>query len=1006
MPRRLLRAVVIPCALLLLAASSGVVGAVGASLVASGATAGGATPKFTLTCTGIPVFTILSLTVEVTGTLTPSPVTPGRAVSAATLLLSTHVSKTLAGYVAGGKLGVMLVETAIVTGATTSAGTLTFEQTITVPAKTAIPSTGLAVTAPGTLRPATLTASSAGVVSLGLGTTAKITITLNGSAVGPFTCTQPSETIATATIAGPLVIVTTSLPSGTVTQAYTATLSGGGGSKPRTWSAVGLPGGLQLDSTTGVISGTPTAAGTTTVMVTLDGGTGAQTSRTLALAVSPMAPLSITTVSLPPGTVAKGYADTLAATGGKTPYSWAGTGLPSGLSLDPATGTISGTPTTPGTSSVEVTVTDAQTPPVRQTATFELDVAPASATAATPAGYWEVASDGGVFAFGSAAFYGSMGGKLLDAPVVGIAPAPTGAGYWEVAADGGVFAFGSAAFYGSMSGKPLDAPVVGIAPTPTGAGYWEVAADGGVFAFGSAAFSGSMGGKTLDAPVEGIAASATPAGSGYWEAAADGGVFAFGSAAFSGSMSGSPLDAPVVGVATASPVPLDETPIGDIAHSGRWLTDASGRVVLLHGVNVVAKTVPYYPSAAGFDAADAAWLEENGLRVVRLGVMATGLMPTPGKITQGYIADLAATVRTLEAHHIYVLLDMHQDGYGPKVGSDGFPAWMTLTEGKPNTNDRFPTYYYEDPATQQAFQSLWDNAKGPNGVGLQTDVADMFGALAQAFHSTQNVLGYDVFNEPWPGTTWESCGAGPAGCPNLDSSELDPLYAKVDRAIRSVTRSHTVFVEPFVLFNDGNVQTTVALPGGDPDSGLSFHQYATTAPKATHALDVLKNAITWSSKTGGALLNTEWGDTTTSASITTQADQFDQEMLPWIFWSYCCEVVRTLGSPPAGSNLITSTADALVRPYPLVVAGTPTSYGYEATDRTFTASWSTTEPDGRRAPAGAISTMVVPQRDYPGGYTVNVTGGQVTSKPCATVLAISTEAGTSSARVTVTPGAC
>ncbi len=964
MPRRLLRAVVIPCALLLLAASSGVVGAVGASLVASGATAGGATPKFTLTCTGIPVFTILSLTVEVTGTLTPSPVTPGRAVSAATLLLSTHVSKTLAGYVAGGKLGVMLVETAIVTGATTSAGTLTFEQTITVPAKTAIPSTGLAVTAPGTLRPATLTASSAGVVSLGLGTTAKITITLNGSAVGPFTCTQPSETIATATIAGPLVIVTTSLPSGTVTQAYTATLSGGGGSKPRTWSAVGLPGGLQLDSTTGVISGTPTAAGTTTVMVTLDGGTGAQTSRTLALAVSPMAPLSITTVSLPPGTVAKGYADTLAATGGKTPYSWAGTGLPSGLSLDPATGTISGTPTTPGTSSVEVTVTDAQTPPVRQTATFELDVAPASATAATPAGYWEVASDGGVFAFGSAAFYGSMGGK------------------------------------------PLDALVVGIAPTPTGAGYWEVAADGGVFAFGSAAFSGSMGGKTLDAPVEGIAASATPAGSGYWEAAADGGVFAFGSAAFSGSMSGSPLDAPVVGVATASPVPLDETPIGDIAHSGRWLTDASGRVVLLHGVNVVAKTVPYYPSAAGFDAADAAWLEENGLRVVRLGVMATGLMPTPGKITQGYIADLAATVRTLEAHHIYVLLDMHQDGYGPKVGSDGFPAWMTLTEGKPNTNDRFPTYYYEDPATQQAFQSLWDNAKGPNGVGLQTDVADMFGALAQAFHSTQNVLGYDVFNEPWPGTTWESCGAGPAGCPNLDSSELDPLYAKVDRAIRSVTRSHTVFVEPFVLFNDGNVQTTVALPGGDPDSGLSFHQYATTAPKATHALDVLKNAITWSSKTGGALLNTEWGDTTTSASITTQADQFDQEMLPWIFWSYCCEVVRTLGSPPAGSNLITSTADALVRPYPLVVAGTPTSYGYEATDRTFTASWSTTEPDGRRAPAGAISTMVVPQRDYPGGYTVNVTGGQVTSKPCATVLAISTEAGTSSARVTVTPGAC
>ena len=60
-----------------------------------------------------------------------------------------------------------------------------------------------------------------------------------------------------------------------------------------------------------------------------------------------------------------------------------------------------------------------------------------------------MAADGGVFAFGDAAFLGSMGGKQLTQPVVGMAASPDGKGYWLVAADGGVFAFGDAAFYGS-----------------------------------------------------------------------------------------------------------------------------------------------------------------------------------------------------------------------------------------------------------------------------------------------------------------------------------------------------------------------------------------------------------------------------------------------------------------------------------------------------------------------------------------------------------------------------
>jgi hypothetical protein len=129
---------------------------------------------------------------------------------------------------------------------------------------------------------------------------------------------------------------------------------------------------------------------------------------------------------------------------------------------------------------------------------------PTTGTSTSGDGYWEVASDGGIFSFGDTEFHGSMGGTPLDEPAVGMAPTPDGNGYWEVASDGGIFAFGDARFYGSMGGTPLDEPVVGMAPNPDGNGYWEVASDGGIFAFGDARFYGSMGGTPLDEPVVGI----------------------------------------------------------------------------------------------------------------------------------------------------------------------------------------------------------------------------------------------------------------------------------------------------------------------------------------------------------------------------------------------------------------------------------------------------------------------------------------------------------------------
>ncbi len=107
---------------------------------------------------------------------------------------------------------------------------------------------------------------------------------------------------------------------------------------------------------------------------------------------------------------------------------------------------------------------------------------PVNGVTAAVGGYRMVAADGGIFSFG-APFYGSMGGKFLAGPVVGMASSPDGLGYWLVGSDGGIFCYGDAQFHGSMSGLSLAAPIVAMTPDSVTGGYWLEGADGGVFAF-------------------------------------------------------------------------------------------------------------------------------------------------------------------------------------------------------------------------------------------------------------------------------------------------------------------------------------------------------------------------------------------------------------------------------------------------------------------------------------------------------------------------------------------
>jgi Peptidase A4 family len=170
---------------------------------------------------------------------------------------------------------------------------------------------------------------------------------------------------------------------------------------------------------------------------------------------------------------------------------------------------------------------------------------PVTLPSTTSHGYWLVGSDGGIFSFGSAPFYGSTGAVHLQRPVVGIVATGDRGGYWLGASDGGIFAFGDAGFYGSLpglglhpagSGLPnsLNAPIVGIVPSADGRGYLMVASDGGVFAFGGAGFLGSCPGIGGCAGAA-VAVMPDASGEGYWVVTQTGHVYTFGDAPYYGA---------------------------------------------------------------------------------------------------------------------------------------------------------------------------------------------------------------------------------------------------------------------------------------------------------------------------------------------------------------------------------------------------------------------------------------------------------------------------------------
>jgi endoglycosylceramidase len=429
--------------------------------------------------------------------------------------------------------------------------------------------------------------------------------------------------------------------------------------------------------------------------------------------------------------------------------------------------------------------------------------------------------------------------------------------------------------------------------------------------------------------------------------------------------------------AAAAPAPPQ------LRHNGKWLVDPAGRVVLLHGLNAVWKHAPYVPpdAAAGFTARDADFLATNGFNAVRLGVLFAGVMPQPGVVDTAYLDKVDRVVQLLAGRRIWVLLDFHQDDYNEKFTGEGLPSWAVHDDGLPfvPAGSFFANYF--TPALARTFDNLWADTDG-----IWDAYAKGWLAVADRWASQPYLMGYDLFNEPSAGSQALTC-ANPQGCAQFDAT-LQRFYDHVRAAIRTRDRGNLVWYEPQFFFNA--LSASHFGPIDDPQVALSWHDYACAPAFAGSSVipgdpdcvlnepRVMDNAESQRAAMGAGSLLTEFGSHDDISDLARMTQLADQRLTGWLYWAYKAWDDPT-GNPAAEglfardadlASLKAPKADVLIRPYPQAVAGIPLSLSWDPAGHVMDLRL-----DAK--PRTGLTDIYVPDRQYPGGYDVQVTGGRV-----------------------------
>jgi endoglycosylceramidase len=274
--------------------------------------------------------------------------------------------------------------------------------------------------------------------------------------------------------------------------------------------------------------------------------------------------------------------------------------------------------------------------------------------------------------------------------------------------------------------------------------------------------------------------------------------------------------------ATPPPPPPAGAPRTDplaVHVEGRTFRDGMGRQLLFRGYNAKKHGLfdvsfddgrqPNY-EYVDFGEPEARRFEELGFDVIRLPVSWSALEPQPGAYSATFLARLDETLALAEAHHFYVLVDMHQDAYSKEIGEDGAPLWAIvpppemLLEG-PSNDDRRLT----DQVLNAGF-SFFANAAAEDGRPLQDALESAVAQMVRRTLGHRRVLGWEAMNEPVI----------------FDQEELDAFHVGFAGMVHAIDRDAPVFFDPYGFRNQADEAPLAWTPWASGPGAYAPHVYS------------------------------------------------------------------------------------------------------------------------------------------------------------------------------------
>ncbi len=420
---------------------------------------------------------------------------------------------------------------------------------------------------------------------------------------------------------------------------------------------------------------------------------------------------------------------------------------------------------------------------------------------------------------------------------------------------------------------------------------------------------------------------------------------------------------------------------------GMHFTDGKGRTRIFNGFNFVYKGCE--PDADGIVRYRSELTEEilrtmaeKGFNMIRLGMTWAGIEPDMTFYNEHYLQGVKDAVRLCEKYGIYVFLDFHQDLFSAFCYcGDGAPVWACVDPSygrKPKLI--WAEGYFLSRSVQKSFDAFWKN-EPVRGRGLRDRYCDMLRFTASYFKDCPNVVGYDVLNEPFPGTPGKGIGlrllkdaALTLGLSrNVDRAKLlknalngrvmellaavdDPVVHRsmLKSAAPLIARFDEAYYEPFftaaaeairaeapdaILFMENSYFSNLGIPcktkrpvyaDGSEEQNLVFapHGYDITVDTpltneaSSHRVDFIFDEHRRKQlRMRLPVLVGEWGGMVPGGekypALEHLIDKFDRNAWSQTYWHFSKEILEG------------RIGEILSRPYPVAVAGEIKRYGFD-----------------------------------------------------------------------------